>query len=496
MSNTPNLPVSPASPSRAITTALRHKLRWTGVGVLMGFAVSLGVTAIAQRERTTLPIEDLQLFSRVFGEVKNSYVENVEDRTLIKSAIQGMVSNLDPHSSFLDETTYKELMEGIKGEFGGLGLEIGTEDGYVKVVSPIEDTPASKAGIKAGDLIIKIDEKPTKDVPISEAVKLMRGAPNSKVTLTLVRKSEPKPIVVTLVRDVIRVQSVKSKLLEPHLGYVRITQFQERTTHDLVKHLLELNQQSPLQQLVLDLRNDPGGDLTSAIGVSAAFLPPKSLVTSTNGRLPEAKRQYLGVFEEYCVKCNSRDDPLKKLPESIKQIPMVVMVNGGSASASEIVAGALQDFKRATVLGTQTFGKGSVQRVMTFDTTPPTGLRLTISRYYTPKGRSIQAKGITPDLLVEETPEGDLFEGRIREADLGKHLSNDKTAEEKRTVSEGAKSVEEAKAQEQKKAPVKLFELGSADDYQLQQALNHLKGLPVAVAKSKALASSAEPTTK
>jgi carboxyl-terminal processing protease len=449
-------------------------------GAVAGVLISLGVTAVAQRDaRSTLPLEDLRQFSDVFGAIKAFYVEPVEDKKLIQEAISGMVTGLDPHSAFLDAEAFKELQVGTQGEFGGLGIEVGTEDGFVKVVSPIEDTPAFRAGVKSGDLIIKIDEKPTKGMQLNEAVKLMRGKPKSVVTLTLSRKGETRPIVVQLVRDVIRVQSVRSKVIEPGYGYVRLTQFQEMTVDNMVRHLGNLDKNGVPKGLVLDLRNDPGGLLHGAVGVSAAFLPARTLVVSTDGRTEDAKRKYIASPEDYMR--GNREDLLAKLPAWVKTVPMVVLVNAGSASASEIVAGALQDHKRAVVMGTQTFGKGSVQSILPL--TNNTAIKLTTARYYTPAGRSIQAKGITPDFFVEETVDGDISQFRIREADLTRRLSNDKDKEDKPSVPKPTTDASNDKNRDRK--PV---EFGSAEDYQLQQAMNHLKGQPVQVAKKESVA--------
>lgn len=445
-------------------------------GLVAGVLVSLGVTAVAQRDaRPSLPLDELRQFSDVFGAIKAFYVEPVEDKKLINEAISGMVTGLDPHSAFLDAEAFKELQVGTQGEFGGLGIEVGTEDGFIKVVSPIEDTPAFRAGVKAGDLIIKIDEKPTKGLPLNDAVKLMRGKPKTSITLTLSRKGENRPIVVTLVRDVIRVQSVRSRLVEPGFGYVRLTQFQEMTVDSLARHLGNLDKQGPLKGLVLDLRNDPGGLLHGAVGVSAAFLPMRTLVVSTDGRTEDAKRKYIAAPEDYLR--GGREDVIAKLPAWTRNVPMVVLVNGGSASASEIVAGALQDHKRATIIGTQTFGKGSVQSILPLANN--TAIKLTTARYYTPQGRSIQAKGITPDFVVEETPEGDLSAFRVREADLNRHLSDGKGTEEARPSQRPAADTP-ANERLRDRKPI---EFGSAEDYQLQQALNHLKGQPVQVAR-------------
>ncbi|MFZ9407782.1 MAG: S41 family peptidase [Burkholderiaceae bacterium] len=457
-------------------------------GLIAGVLVSLGVTAVAQRDaRPSLPLDELRQLSDVFGAIKAFYVEPVEDKKLISEAISGMVTGLDPHSAFLDAEAFKELQVGTQGEFGGLGIEVGTEEGFIKVISPIEDTPAFRAGVKAGDLIIKIDEKPTKGLPLNDAVKLMRGKPKTSITLTLSRKGETRPIVVTLVRDVIRVQSVRSRMIEPGFGYVRLTQFQEMTVDNLARHLGTLDRQGPLTGLVLDLRNDPGGLLHGAVGVSAAFLPARTLVVSTDGRTEDAKRKYMAAPEDYLR--GGREDMIAKLPAWTRSIPMVVLVNGGSASASEIVAGALQDHKRATIIGTQTFGKGSVQSILPLANN--TAIKLTTARYYTPLGRSIQAKGITPDFVVEETPEGDLSAFRVREADLNRHLSDGKGGEEPRAPQRPAQDAQVTERLRDRKP----IEFGSADDYQLQQAINHLKGRPVQVArKVEAAASSGTET--
>ncbi len=445
------------------------------VGILAGVLISLGLTAVAQREpRATLPLEELRQLTDVFGAIKANYVESVDDRKLITEAIGGMLTGLDPHSAYLDAEAFKELQVGTQGEFGGLGIEVGTEDGFVKVVSPIEDTPAARAGVKAGDLIVRIDDRPTKGMSLNDAVKMMRGKPKTTITLTLSRKGENQPLIVPIVRDVIKVQSVKSRILEDGVGYVRITQFQEHTVENLVKHLEDLGNQKALKGIVLDLRNDPGGLLHGAVGVSAAFLPPKATVVTTDGRTEDARRKYIASPEDYLR--GMREDVLARVPAAVKTAPMVVIVNAGSASASEIVAGALQDHKRAVVLGTQTFGKGSVQSILPLSST--TAIKLTTARYYTPNGRSIQAKGITPDYLVEETPNGDLNAFRLREADLNRHLSNDKDTEIRSAIPTPADVAEQAKDR-------KPIEFGSADDYQLKQALNFLKGQPVAVAIAK-----------
>ena len=438
------------------------------IGALAGVFASLHFQAIADRAaRSPLPVEELRAFTEVFGAVKQHYVEPVEDRKLITGAINGMLTGLDPHSAYLDAEAYKELQVGTQGQFGGLGIEVGMEDGFVKVISPIEDTPAHRAGIRPGDLIIRIDDTPVKGMSLNEAVKRMRGKPKTQVTLTISRKGEAQPLVITLTRDIIRVQSVKSKMIEPGYAWVRISQFQEGTAEHLVRHLDKLFKEGPLKGLVLDLRNDPGGLLYGAVAVSAAFLPPKALVVSTDGRTEDARRRYFTTPEDYLR--GTREDVLKGLPAAVKTVPMVVLVNAGSASASEIVAGALQDHKRAVVMGTQTFGKGSVQTIMPLGNN--TAIKLTTARYYTPSGRSIQAKGITPDIVVEEP--GASAVTRVREADLQRHLPNGERGDEQ---PKAAPTPRPAAPAGERPAPI---ELGSKDDFQLQQAIAHLKGQPV-----------------
>jgi carboxyl-terminal processing protease len=454
---------------------MKSRLRNLGliaVGAVAGVLISLNFQAVADRAtRTTLPIEELRAFTEVFGAIKTNYVEPVEDKRLITEAINGMLTGLDPHSSYLDQEAFKELQVGTQGQFGGLGIEVGMEDGFVKVISPIEDTPAFKAGIKPNDLIVKLDDTPVKGMSLNDAVKRMRGKPNTTITLTISRKGESAPIVVTLTRAVIRVQSVKSKVIEPGYGWVRVSQFQESTAEHLVRHLTQMFKENPgLKGLVLDLRNDPGGLLHGAVAISSAFLPSKTLVVSTDGRAEDAKKKFYASPEDY-ARGSRGDDVLKTLPQAVKTIPMVVLVNGGSASASEIVAGALQDHKRAVVMGTQTFGKGSVQTIMPLGNN--TAIKLTTARYYTPGGRSIQALGIKPDVMVED-PTDTLT--RVREADLTRHLSNGKAAEEKKESSTTPRVKPQPGVSAAEMKPV---ELGSKDDFQLQQAIAHLKGEPV-----------------
>jgi len=458
---------------------------WVASGMIAGVALSTGLSALAQREgKSALPLDELRQFAEVYGAVKAHYVEPVEDKKLIREAISGMLSGLDPHSSYLDAEAFKELQVGTQGEFGGLGIEVGLEDGFIRVVSPIEDTPAARAGIRTGDLIIKIDDRATKGLALTEAVKLMRGAPKTRITLTLMRKGVSQPIVVTLERDVIRVQSVRTQWVAPGFGFVRVTQFQEHTLELLVDKVNALLAQAksdpskPLQGLVLDVRNDPGGLLHVAVGVSAAFLPAQVVVVKTDGRQEDAKRAYLATADDY--RRTPSEDPLRRLNPLAKTIPMVVLVNGGSASAAEIVAGALQDHGRAKVLGTQSFGKGSVQTILPL--TRSTAIKLTTALYYTPKGRSIQAKGIEPDFWVEETADGDLVDRfRLREADLSGHLGAKKQEEAKKPEESATPAPRESKAS----PPTRPIVFGSEEDYQLQQAILHLQGRPVATKPPK-----------
>ncbi len=461
-----------------------------GLGLVAGIAGSMQFDALAQKNAgTPLPVEELRQLADVFGLIKSDYVEVVEDKKLLTEAISGMVASLDPHSAYLDKKAFKELREGTQGKFVGLGIEVGMEDGYVKVISPIEDSPAYKAGLKAGDLITRLDSTPVKGMTLDEAVKRMRGEPNTKIILTVARKDEDKPLLIAITRQEIRVQSVKGKIVEPGYGWVRVSQFQEPTVEDLAKKIAALYAQEPnMKGLVLDLRNDPGGVLPGAIGVSAAFLPKDVTIVSTNGQLPDSKANYLARRDFYSTRAGS--DPLARLPEQVKKVKLVVLVNSGSASASEIVAGALQDYKRAAIMGTQTFGKGSVQTIRQISS--DTAVKLTTARYYTPLGRSIQARGIVPDLLVDEYADGDGLNGmRVREADLQKHLSNDRDKESEANVVDELEEQKRIAAMEKKRKPL---EFGSKEDFQLAQALNHLRGQPVQLSKSAKVENKKEPT--
>lgn len=468
-----------------------------GVGAVIGVSLSLHFSAIAEKQSTTLnlPIEDLRVFSEVFGRIKSDYVETVEDKKLIKEAINGMLTGLDPHSAFLDQDAYKELQVGTQGKFGGLGIEIGVEDGFIKVISPIDDTPAQRAGIKAGDYIVKVDDTSLRGVSSNDAVKKMRGDPGTDVVLTIARKGETKELVFKLKRAIIEIQSVVSRTLEPGYATIRVRQFQETTGEKLARAITDVYKQNGgnLKGLVLDLRNDPGGLLNAAVAVSAAFLPKDALVVYTDGRTDDAKMKLLARRENYMR--GLKEDYLSKLPAEVKTTPLVVLVNNGTASASEIVAGALQDHKRAVVMGTQTFGKGSVQTILPLGNS--SAIKLTTARYYTPNGRSIQAKGITPDITVDDGVQ----RIAMREADLEKHLmSEEEKALEAGKTKPLIKAAPEAKTSIGAPAPGAAMKAadpktvdakakgstkpvmspdGSREDFVLTQALNQLKGLPV-----------------
>ncbi len=464
---------------------MRNKLGQFGLiiaGVLIGVAISLNFSAVAQRESTSraqlpLPIEELRAFTEVFGKVKQDYVEPVEDKKLITEAINGMLTGLDPHSAYLDQEAFREMQVGTQGEFGGLGIEVGMEDGFVKVISPIDDTPASRAGVMAGDLIVKLDDTSVKGLTLNDAVKQMRGKPNTQIRLTIVRKGEPNPLEITLTRAVIKIQSVKSTTLEPGYAYFRVTQFQE-STGELLARAIENHVKGPMKGIILDLRNDPGGLLNSAVAVTAMFIDPGKLVVYTDGRADDSKMR-LSASPEFYLRGRNREDFVRRLPAEIRKVPMVVLVNGGSASASEIVAGALQDHNRAVIMGQQTFGKGSVQTILPLGNN--TAIKLTTARYYTPNGRSIQAKGITPDIPLQSAIDKNASL-RIREADLTKHLESGKApaADDKDKVAEAAhakyKFTPDARVEvdpkELRPAP---GEVVSKKDYELNQAMAFLK---------------------
>ncbi|TFW27637.1 S41 family peptidase, partial [Massilia arenosa] len=456
------------------------KLKGAGLvalGAVAGVAVSMQFSALAQKPAdASIPTEELRQLASVYGLIKSDYVERVDDRKLLNDAISGMVGALDPHSAYLDQRAYKELREGTAGKFTGLGIEIGQGDeGAIRIVAPIEDSPAWRAGIKAGDLITRIDGVPLQGLAVDDAIKRMRGEPHTKVTLTIVRADEPQPLTFTIAREEVVQKSVKGRIVEPGYAWVRVSQFQEPTVDDLAAKLAQLHKQDPeLKGVVLDLRNDPGGLLQGAIGVAAAFLPREAQIVSTNGQLADSRQEYYARPEYYQLKGDA--DPLARVPEQFKRVPLVVLVNTGSASASEIVAGALQDYQRAIIMGSQTFGKGSVQTIRPL--LNDTAVKLTTARYYTPKGRSIQALGIKPDVPVDETADGGEVL-RVREADLVRHLANDKVHEAATSHASAAAEARLAAAERRRKP----LEYGAADDFQLVQALNQLKGLPVTLAR-------------
>jgi carboxyl-terminal processing protease len=459
---------------------------WIALGVVAGALTTVSLQTVARSTLAPLPLEELQQLAAVFGMIKSDYVEPVDEKKLITDAISGMVSSLDPHSQYFDKKSFKEFKEGTSGKFVGVGIEITQEDGLVKVVSPIEGSPAFRAGLKPNDLITRIDDTAVKGLSLNEAVKRMRGEPSTKVLLTIFRKDENRTFPVTIVREEIKQQSVRGKLVEPGYAWVRLNQFQERTVEDFVKKVNEIYRQDPnIKGFVLDLRNDPGGLLNAAVAISAAFLPDDVDVVSTNGQTLDSKQVLKANIEDF--RGIPGAETLRTLPSGLKKVPLVVLVNEGSASASEIVAGALQDHKRATLMGSQTFGKGSVQTFRALG--PDTGLKITTSRYYTPSGRSIQAKGIVPEVMVDDTQEGSPFAVlRMREADFDKHLTSGQGEEKKDPEREKARDEALKRLEEESRKPAadrKPPEFGSDKDFQLMQALNQLKGKPVLVSKTQ-----------
>lgn len=425
-----------------------------GLGLLLGVMLAVGQGVLADKKNArnsaqSIPLEDIRSLSEVFGKIKQNYVEDIEDKELLENAIRGLLSGLDPHSAYLDKKAFTELREGTSGEFGGLGIVVGMEDGFVKVISPIDDTPAEKAGVKSGDLIIRLDKKNVKGMSLEDAVNIMRGKPKTDILLTIVREGADKPLKIKITRDIIRVQSVRSKTLAKGFGYIRISAFQERTGRDLRKAISKLKKANnkKLKGLVLDLRNNPGGLLDAAVEVSDAFLE-SGIVVSIRGR----------------DKSRAVTHTAKGM-DLITQAPIVVLMNGGSASASEIVAGALQDHKRAIVMGTQSFGKASVQTVVPLGN--GSALKLTTARYYTPAGTSIQAKGITPDILLDDVKvskrEDNGFK-QTKEKDLSRHLRNGDEDEDNGSSKKDDNDLNEKMVL-------------AKDDYALYEALNLLKGL-------------------
>lgn len=420
------------------------------LGVFIGAGITLERAVLAERHNSgsgALPLEELRAFTEVYSKIKSDYVEDVDDKKLLEDAITGMLAGLDPHSSYLDPQGFKEVRIGTEGQFGGLGIEVTMENGFIKVISPIEDTPAARAGVESGDLIIRLDDTAIKGLTLGAAVKLMRGKPGSVITLTIVREGEGKPLKVDITRAIIKIQSVKSRILEPGYGYLRITQFQANTTQNLKTALrkLETENEGKLKGMVLDLRNNPGGVLNAAVGVSDVFLS-EGLIVYTEGRVSDSKLKFSATSSE-----------------AIKGAPLVVLVNGGSASASEIVAGALQDHGRAIIMGTKTFGKGSVQTIMPMSN--GAALKLTTARYYTPSGRSIQATGIEPDIISEDVKvtKNKRDENRLKEVDLSGHLPGR----------------DEVKSTDKKGKEKTAEKTSIDDDFQLNEALTLLKGINI-----------------
>lgn len=428
-------------------------------GIFVGVSVSLTSSVMAEKnitpESTGLPLNELRNFSDIFARVKTDYVEDVDDKTLLENAIRGMLSGLDPHSTYLNPDEYQELKIGTTGKFGGLGIQVGMEDGFVKVISPIDDTPAFRAGLEAGDLIIRLDEKSVKGMTLNDAVKIMRGDPGTDIKLTVVREGANKPLAFVVKRDIIAVKSVKSRILEAGYGYIRISNFQSETAHDLVSAVSKLKKENKneLKGLVLDLRNNPGGVLSAAADVSDAFINEGKLVY-TQGRVSNSDFEF-----------NAKPGDI------LNDSPVVVLINGGSASASEIVAGALQDHHRAVVMGTKSFGKGSVQTIQ--ELRSGGAVKITTARYFTPNGRSIQGEGITPDIVLDkykitDVDEEDAFM-RIKESDLTGSISNPTKSQEAIK-----KASEEGEKKDSKEIGIK-----ASEDYQLYEALLLLKGLNI-----------------
>ena len=436
-----------------MTTWIR-KASNLGIAAFFGFAIAIAINAMAERPAEIsgdIPLEQLRTYSDVLDRVRSDYVDDISEGELIENSIRGMISELDPHSGYLDDEEFKSLRESTSGEFGGLGIQVGMKDGVLTVIAPIDDTPAKRAGLEAGDKIIRIDGELTQDMDLEEAVKRMRGKPDTDIELTIAREGEKKPLEFTITRAIIKTESVKHELLEPGMGYIRVSQFQSRTVeqmHDALDALVEENDNEALKGLVLDLRNNPGGVLDGSVEMVDAFLEEGQIVY-TKGRVADAKMSF---------EASSGD--------RLDGAPMVVLVNGGSASASEIVAGALQDSGRALVIGEKTFGKGSVQSIMPLANGG--ALRLTTARYYTPSGRSIQAEGIKPDVTVHQLKVSDIEEVfSISEASLAGHLTNgDSDMMDTDSPSERGEDDEE-------REPLVIR------DYQLYEALNMLKGMVI-----------------
>jgi carboxyl-terminal processing protease len=422
-------------------------------GLVLAITLHAEETATKSNVTQTLPVEDIRLFTDVFHQIRANYVNEVSDKELMEYAIKGMLNGLDPHSAYLNKNDYSQIQEVTSGEFGGVGIEIILENGFMKVVSPIDDTPAKKAGIKSGDLIIKIDDHLVKGLSMDEGIDLMRGKKGSKISLTVMRENESKPIVFTMTRDIIKIQSVKSSILEKQWGYLRISQFQSQTGQDAKEHIEKMLDKSlnQLQGLIIDLRDNPGGVLQSAVDIADLFLN-EGLIVYTKGRAAESQESFNAHADVYFT-----------------GKPIVVLINSGSASASEIVAGALQDHKRAVIAGTTSFGKGSVQVILELPN--DRGMKLTTARYYTPSGRSIQAEGIKPDIIIQDASITlNEKQAIYKEANLTKHLENN---DENKKVNKKDKTKDE-------KEPNPLL-----DDYLLYEAVNLLKAMNLAQSAKK-----------
>jgi carboxyl-terminal processing protease len=421
------------------------------LGFAFGLVASVSADTASQRASSALPVESVRQLTMAIDRIQRSYVEEVDIDELMEYAIEGMLSSLDPHSDYLTARDFEDMQISTSGKFGGLGIEVGMENGFVKVISPIDDTPAHRAGMKAGDLITMLDDTPVKGLNLREAVDIMRGEPGTDIILTVVRQGESAPIEVTITRDIIKIVSVKSRLLDDAYGYIRVTQFQEKTGDEVAKAVNRLREQSeePIKGFILDLRNNPGGVLSASVAVADVFLN-RELVVYTEGRSEDSRRNY-----------NSTSTT------EAESEPLVVLINGGSASASEIVAGAIKDHERGLLMGTRSFGKGSVQSIM--PVSEDSAIKLTTARYYTPDGISIQAQGIDPDIEVQQGTFTAVDELRYSEADLDGHLENENgdvtTGQSNEEVSDLTADVASDK--------------GMADDHQLQQALVVLKGLAI-----------------
>ena len=453
-------------------------------GAVAGVMLSFDLSAFADdAAKQALPIAELNKLSQTFDVIKNNYVDPVKDDKLLEDAITGMVKELDPHSEYYNEKDLGQFKEDISGKFSGIGAEVQAGKGAILVVAPIEDTPAYKAGILAGDSIVKIDDAPVANLSgLSAGISKLRGKEGTPVKLTIVRQGESKPLVFNIIRAVIQSQSVKAKMIEPGYAWIRITSFQDPTLKEFVEQAQKMYAQGDVKGIVLDLRNNPGGSLPVSIGVASAFLPQNVTVVSAKGRIDSANRVYKNEPSSYATQ-GFQSDALKGLPAGMKNVPVVVLINGASASASEVVSGALQDNKRATIMGIQSFGKGSVQTLFPLDSQGKTAVKITIARYYTPSGKSIQARGVIPDVAVDENADGrnPLY---TREADIQNHLSNDSGVAEEKPQDIWDKSIkqeDDPDAAAKKDAKPKKF--GDDDDFMLQQAIKQLKGLPVQKAK-------------